>query len=131
MTRWMHVNTAAGYVVFGVPTLLAIPAVAATIARFGIWHTLTSAVVPVAMVIAPLLLWTRYTRHRPAKRTAWLTWSGVAILVFLVLASSPLWFWTGPVLVVLLSELARAILVNVRHDDAAAQPTDTIVRVQP
>lgn len=128
MTRWMRANTAAGYLVFGLPVLLAIPALGATITRFGVWTTLTSAALPVLVVTAPLLLWNRYTRHRPARKVARLTWAAIAALTFVLLASSPLWFWTGPVLAVLLSELARALLASRTPTGVSAS---TIVRAQP
>ncbi len=110
MTRWKQLNTIAGYIVFGLPTLFAIPALAATIARFGLWDTLTSAVLPLLGVFAPLLLWIRYTRHRPLWKIARLTWATVAGTALLMLVSSPIWFWSGPVLVLLLSEVLRTMV---------------------
>lgn len=122
MTRWKQINTIAGYVAFGLPTLFAIPAMAATIARFGLWDTLTSAVLPVLGVSAPLLLWIRYTRHRPVWKIARLTWAGIALLALLMLASTPIWFWTAPVLAVLLSELLRALAGSRQHPSSRLAP---------
>ena len=109
MTRWKQINTLAGYVVFGLPSLLALPAMVATIARFGLWDTLTSAALPLVAVATPLLLWIRYTRHRPVWRLARVTWAGIAGGALLLLASTPIWFWTGPVLALIASELLRAL----------------------
>lgn len=109
MTRWKQINTIAGYVVFGLPSLFALPAMAATIARFGLWDTLTSAALPLVAVVLPLLLWIRYTRHRPVWKIARVTWAGIAGSALLLLASTPIWFWSGPVLAVIASELVRAL----------------------
>lgn len=114
MSRWKQTNTVAGYIVFGLPALLAVPALVSTIARFGLWTTLTSAALPVLVVTAPLLLWIRYTRRRPLWRLARLGWTGVAVLILLNIAASPIRFWTGPVLAVLLSEIVR---VHLGHRD--------------
>ena len=108
MTRWRQLNTIGGYVVFGLPSLLAIPALMATIARFGLWATLTSAALPVIAVAIPLLLWARYTRHRPVWKIARVTWAALALVSLTLIAASPIWFWSAPVLAVLLSEVLRA-----------------------
>jgi len=110
MIRWKQINTTTGYIVFGLPTSFVIPAMAVTIARFGLWDTLMSAGLPALGVAAPLLLWIRYTRHRPVWKIARLTWAGIALLALLTLASTPFWFCTAPVLAVLLAELLRGVV---------------------
>ena len=123
ITRWGQGNTAAGYVVFGLLALMAVPALASTVGRFGMWNTLTSAALPALVVLVPLLLWVRYTRRRPLRKLAWASWASVAGLILLTLAASPLWFWTGPVLAVLLSELARTLTGSRVRSARQASPT--------
>lgn len=109
ITRWRQANVLAGYIVFGLPAAIAVPAAAATISRFGLWNTLTSAALPLLVVAASLLLWIRYTRHHPVRKLARLAWAAAAGATFLTFAVSPIWFWSGPLLAVLLSELALVL----------------------
>lgn len=113
-TVWETINTRCGYLVFGLPAVLAVPALIATLARFGLWDILRSAV-PVALCLCvPLLLWLRYTHHRPRSRSGKCAWALVAAAATTTLVISPLFFWVGPVLAVLGSELLR-VLLSPRH----------------
>lgn len=109
MKTWRAFNLITGHVVFGLPALTSLPALAATIARFGLLNTLTTALLPALVVIAPWLLWLRYTRHRPTTRRAISAWLTLALLVAFVIAVSPLWFWNIPVMGLMLSETLRLL----------------------
>lgn len=122
MSRWKRVNTAAGYLVFGLPALVAVPALFATVRRFGLWDTVAAATLPLLWVVAPLALWARYIRRRPSSGAGWLAWLSCAVVVLLMLAVSPIWFWSGPAMTVLLSEIARARLAG-RRPRMARIPT--------
>lgn len=108
-SSWETVNAWGGYLVFGLPAVLAVPALIATFARFGLWDTVHSAV-PIAVgVCIPLLLWLRYTHRRPRTRTGRCAWVLLAAAVTTTLVLSPLFFWVGPVLAVLVSETLRVL----------------------
>lgn len=102
---WKKINTWLGHVVFGLPALLAIPALIATAARFGWWETLTVALPAAAWACTPLLLWIIYMRRRRGRRLAWVL---LLIIAVVVLAVSPIYFWAAPATIVLLLEAARA-----------------------
>jgi len=99
-----------GYVVFGLPAALAVPAMASTVTRFGAWPAATQALPAAATAVIPLMLWVRYTRHRPTTRRGKLAWLVVAAAAIAAVALSPLFFWSGPVLLVLCAELLRLLL---------------------
>ncbi len=106
MNRWRSVNAWAGYVALGLPAVVAVPALIATLARFGPWDTL-SALPAVLWACTPGLLWLRYTRRGPTRRRGRITWSLLGVLAVAMLLVSPIWFWSGPVLCVLASEALR------------------------
>lgn len=106
----------AGLVVFGLPALLAVPALLSTVSQFGIWATLTQALPLAALTCVPLLLWIRYIRHRPHTKRGTVAWCLVVAVALAALLASSLWFWAGPILLVLIleiaSNLARRVLVR-------------------
>lgn len=106
-SRWRQINVYAGLVVFGLPALVAIPALIATFVRFGVLESLGSAGPAAAITVLPLVLWVRYTRRRPGTYTGKVTWAVVGAFAVGSLAFSPLFFWAGPAVVVLLSECLR------------------------
>ena len=109
-SRWKTVNTWGGYLVFGLPAALAIPALISTLKQFGPLDTLTSAVPAALGACVPVLLWIRYNRKPPRTRTGKLTWALLAVIATATLVFSPLFFWAGPALLVLASEALRALL---------------------
>lgn len=109
-TRWKTANTWAGRLVFGFPAAMTVPALLSTFVRFGLWETLAAAVPLTVVAWLPLLLWHRYTRHRPSSRSTKIAWALVAMVALAGLALSPLFFWAGPALIVLFSEVLRLAL---------------------
>ncbi|WP_193315418.1 hypothetical protein [Nostocoides sp. F2B08] len=107
--RWQQGNVWAGYLVFGFPAVAAIPALASTISRFGLRDSLLNAGPAALTACLPLLLWARYTRRRPGTYTGKVTWFVVGLAGLAALAFSPLFFWAGPAMLVLLSEILRLI----------------------
>ncbi len=128
MKAWRVTNLLLGHLILGAPAVAFIPALFATAARFGLGTALTTALLPAGVVLAPWLLWLRYTRHRPTTRRAALTWLGVAALTTAVILFSPLWFWTLPVLALLLSETLRCLThrpLSVQSVVGPVRPTAT------
>ncbi|ACZ32450.1 hypothetical protein Xcel_3451 (plasmid) [Xylanimonas cellulosilytica DSM 15894] len=119
VTTWTRVNAWTGYLILGLPAALALPALAATITKFGLWATLTGAAVSALAAIGPVAAWTIYTRRRPSTRRGAQIWLATAAVVLTALWVSPLFFWTGPVVVLLVSELARALFEHRRRIRAA------------
>jgi len=110
MKTWRATNLIAGHLIFGLPALAVVPALAATIARFGLGSTLVTAIVPALAAISPWLLWLRYTRHRPTSRRAHFAWATLALVVTVAIGVSPLWSWNLSVLALLLSEGLRCLI---------------------
>lgn len=119
---WRAINRRAGYVVFGLPAAFAIPALITTWVQFGLWRALIGAGPLFVWVIAPLLLWIRYTRHPPQTRAGSTAWGILAAAVTVSLLISPVFFWTGPVLVLLISELLRATCARTSRPRATSIP---------
>lgn len=109
MRLWKIANVVLGYLVFGLPALLAIPALIATAAEFGLWPTITHAGPPALLASLPLLVWVWYTRRPPSTRSRRLAWIVLATLATATLLATPLFFWTAPAFAVLTSELLRAL----------------------
>jgi len=107
--RWHQFNVWAGYLVFGFPAVAAVPALIASIARFGFFDSILSAGPAAAAACIPLALWIRYTRRRPGTYTGKVTWFVTGVVAIGALAFSPLFFWAGPASLVLLSEVLRLI----------------------
>ena len=110
MDRFRVVITWTGLIIFGIPALLAIPALIATVDQFGLWQTLTQALPLAALAYVPLLLWVRYIRHRPSSKWGVAAWSLVVALVLALLLVSSLWFWAGPILFLLTLEVTNNLL---------------------
>ena len=123
MKTWRVINLIVGHLLFGIPALLSLPALVATVARFGLLSTLTTALLPAAVVVTPWLLWLRYTRRRPTGRRGALAWLTLAAVVTAVILFSPLWFWTLPVLTLLLSESIRCLAHRPQASQAVAVPS--------
>lgn len=102
---WRIVNTWSGHVVFGLPAVLAVPALVSTVTRFGWGHTLTTGLPAAAWACIPLLLWILYLRNA-RRRTVWVLLLAIATVVLLL---SPIYFWAAPAMVVLLMEAARGL----------------------
>lgn len=107
--RWQQTNVWAGYLVFGFPAVAAVPALIATIARFGLLDSILNAGPAALSACLPLALWIRYTHRRPGTYTGKFTWFVVAVIGIGALAFSPLFFWAGPATLVLLSEILRLL----------------------
>lgn len=104
---WKKANRWAGHLVFGLPAVLAVPALMATLARFGVWQTATAALPAALWACVPLLLWVRYTRRAPRTGAGAAAWMTVAVIGLSMLLLSPIWFWSGPCLFVVASEILR------------------------
>ncbi|MHA6513401.1 hypothetical protein [Tessaracoccus sp. Z1128] len=122
MKAWTHINTWTGYLVFGVPAAFAALALLGTLAQFGVWDAVTSALIPAVLVAAPLLLWIRYVSQRPTKIRQWIGWIMVATLCLTGALLSPLWGWAVPGLLLLASEAALAITGSARRVAAERVP---------
>lgn len=107
MSRWTTLNCWAGYAIFGLPAVLAVPALIATFAQFGVRDTLVSGVPAALWVCTPALLWLRYARRRPTRRRGRIAWAMLGLLTITMILISPIWFWSGPLLLVLSSEAVR------------------------
>ena len=107
--RWQQVNVWAGYLIFGFPAVAVIPALVATVARFGLLDSILSAGPAALTACLPVALWARYTSRRPGTYTGKVTWFVVAVVGLGALAFSPLFFWAGPATLVLLSEILRLL----------------------
>jgi hypothetical protein len=107
MSRWRTANRWAGLVVFGFPAVMSVPAVVATVARFGVWPALSAAALPVVVVCLPLWVWVGYFRRPPRSRRSRVAWGGVAAATLGLLATTPVWWWVAPVLLVVVSEAIR------------------------
>ena len=113
-TTWARVNAYTGYVLLGIPAVAIVPALAATIARFGAWRAVTGTALSVLAALAPLVAWVVYTRRRPTSGRAVAAWLVIAVVLVAVVWSSPLFFWAGPAACVVASELTRAGLERAR-----------------
>lgn len=108
-SRWQRINTWAGGLVFGVPVAAMVPALVATALEFGLFTLLVTGGLAAAVACAPLLLWVRYCRRPPSSRTGKVAWVVVAAMGIVTLLFSPLFFWAGPALLVLLAEVSRVL----------------------
>jgi hypothetical protein len=107
MRMWRWGNQLLSGVVFGLPAVSAVPALVICAQRFGLRVTLTQALPSAVWASIPLLLWVvwslRPARSRPARVVLVVSWvAGVATVVV-----SPLFFWAGPVILVLACDAAR------------------------
>lgn len=109
MSRWATVNRRAGLVVFGLPALGSLPAAVATVARFGFESALVSAGPAVAVLTLPLMAWLVYLRRQPMGRRGGIVFCLAAFCLLVAVLTSPVWWWSGPALLVLLSELMRLL----------------------
>jgi hypothetical protein len=123
-------NTVMGYVLFGIPAALCGPALVSTVHRYGL-GALGAAVLATLWACAPLLLWIRYTRHRPTSRHGRLTWVLLGTAALITLLISPIWFWSGPVLVLLLLEISRVVLEAIRARRSTARANGSSRRGAP
>lgn len=112
MTLWKSLNVWVGHLVLGLPAVLAVPALIATLAQFGFPDTLTAGGPAVAVACAPEALWMRYTRHRPSTGRGRVAWTLGWLLAVTMLLLSPIWFWSGPLLFVLASEAVRVAVTG-------------------
>ena len=112
MRRWQKFNRLAGIGIFGFPVALGIIAVVATSTRLGLWAAVTESTLPLLLISCPLLLWVSYARRPVVTRRAKVLWLVALVLSLVLLASTPISFWTGPCLVVLTSEVARVLTVG-------------------
>ena len=87
--RWQQVNVWAGHLIFGFPAVAAIPALVATVARFGLLDSILSAGPAALTACLPVALWARYTSRRPGTYTGKVTWFVVAVVGLGTLAFSP------------------------------------------
>lgn len=126
MRRWQKFNRLAGIGIFGFPVALGIIAVVATSTRFGLWSAVKESTLPLLMISCPLLLWVSYARRPVVTRRAKMLWPVVLVLSLVLLASTPISFWTVPCMVVLISEVAR-VLTGGRGHKPHRTPSKTVV----
>ena len=124
-STWRRLNTWGGYLLLGVPAAAAIPALAATVARFGLWSTVAGAALPALATVGPLAAWITYTHRRPTTARAALAWIAAAIALLTLLWFSPLFFGVGPALALLISEVARVLFARRRATWAARREEAT------
>lgn len=122
MRTWRVINVAAGHLIFGVLAIAALAATAATLARFGLEDSLGAVVLPLAVLGTPWLLWLRYSRHRPTTRRGTFAWSAIASAAAASLLLGPLWFWSVPVLTLLVSEAAWVVTAHRRYGRRRPHP---------
>lgn len=99
---WRTINVYAGTLVIGMPVMLAIAAV------YTLGLNLVPAAIPLLIAIGPLGLWLWYLNSVPG-RAARRVWLVAAVALALGAMISPWWFWSGPLLVVLTSEIIRVV----------------------
>ncbi|MGH9025574.1 MAG: hypothetical protein ACRDWD_05560 [Acidimicrobiia bacterium] len=120
--RTQYVLAWAGYLVFGLPAVLAVWALVQAVGRFGVGQTLIGAGPSMLWMELPLIAWIVYTVRRPqSRRPALLSIAGLALITATLLLT-PMFFWTGPAFLVLLIELAR-VLIPARRRASAPQET--------
>ncbi len=116
--RTQHVVAWAGYLVFGLPAVLAVWALVQAVDRFGVGQTLIGAGPSMLWMELPLIAWIVYTVRRPqVRRTALLSIAGLGLITATLLLT-PMFFWTGPAFLLLLVELARVLLPGRRRASA-------------
>lgn len=125
----------AGYVVFGFPAVIAVLGLIATAARFGLGATVQSAGLPALCVVLPLVLWVAYRRYPPDRAAAYVAWVVAAASSIIWLLFSPLFYWTGLMLVVVVLEGLRLLTGRLdanrkRKRLSAPAPLGTARRVQ-
>lgn len=105
---WRSGNAVAGLLIFGLLAAASVPAWVGTAARYGVGSAVTATGPVVLSMWLPVLVWIGYLRG--------LRWcaAGVAVVVGVV-AVSPLWFWVGPTVLVVCSELARVAVARARR----------------
>lgn len=99
---WRTINVYAGTLVIGTPAMLAIAAV------YTLGLNLVPAAIPLLIAIVPLGLWLWYLNSVPG-RAARRVWLVAAVALALGTMISPWWFWSGPLLIVLVSEVIRVV----------------------
>lgn len=109
MRRWRRINEWAGLIVFGFPVAAGVAAAITTAARFGVTSIVVAAL-PLLVIASPGLLWIIYLRSS-RRRSRPLKWCVALAVSLVVLATSPIGLWTWHCLGVLLSELARLVVV--------------------
>ena len=107
----------AGYLVYGIPAVLAVPAFVLTVSRFGAWPAVTDALPSALTVMTPLLAWSVYTVRR--RRHLALSWLLVTAAACTLLLITPLFFWAGPALSVVTLEIVRLLATRRRRRDVA------------
>lgn len=120
----------AGITVFGIPAALAVPALMSTLAHYGVWDTLTHASLPVLAACLPLILWVRYTRHRPTRRAGMIAWTLTATILLASIALTPLWFWAVPSTGVLTAEAIRILTDTIQSRRRHPQPAPARTHLQ-
>lgn len=103
MTRtvWKTINVYAGTLVIGTPAMLALAAAVTLRGIDVIW-----AAIPLVLTVWPLALWLWYLNTHPG-RAARRLWLVAAVVLAIGTMISPWWFWSGPLLIVLASEIIR------------------------
>lgn len=116
---WKTLNAWAGHVTFGLPAVLAVPALASTITRFGPQEALTTAAPLALLVWVPFLAWLHHTRRHPTHTVVLVMFATVTAVTYL---ATPLFFWAVPVAAVLMSEGTRMVVARHRHPDRRPHP---------
>lgn len=107
-----------GYLVYGIPAALTIPALAGVVARFGLWPAVAEALSPALLTSAPLAAWIVYTALRRRGVLA-LAWLAATLFASALLLTTPLFFWAGPAIVIPVLEIGRLWHTRVRYGATA------------
>lgn len=103
---WKTINVYAGTLIIGTPAMLALAATASLGVNF-IWAT-----IPLLLSVGPLAMWLWYLNTSPG-RAARRVWLVAAVVLGLGTMLSPWWFWSGPLLIVLASEVIRVATTRI------------------
>lgn len=108
---WKTVNVYAGTLVIGTPAVVCLAAVVT------LGSTLLEATIPLMVTFGPLVLWLWYLNSKGG-RTGRRIWLMAAVVMAAGTMLAPWWFWSGPLLIVLISEILRVIVGRNRPQPA-------------
>lgn len=102
---WKTVNVYAGTLVIGIPAVLCVAAVA------SLGSNPLEALIPLTVTVGPLVLWLWYLNSNGG-RAARRMWLMAAVVMAAGTMLAPWWFYSGPLLIVLISEILRVITIR-------------------
>lgn len=119
MATWKSVNVYVGTLVIGWPSVLALISLVMMATSQGLVGTVVYGLLPALLVTAPLALWLWYLNSRGYRRL----WLVAAVVIAAGAFTSPLWFWGGPLLLVMVSEVLRVLTADRRGElEAPSSP---------